>query len=519
MIQSTCGPEFAKNSIEYLCDVAVTRTDFKRDYTLTGPSAIISAFDWNGQAPSVGQGPHCLFNSEALAAANRLAGHKPFSVEVNGNVYLAYQRHASAVIGGLSLGDMVTLLENIPKVRSVLNPMGVKSLSLNTMNAVNDPDALATAIKLNGEIRFEFLLGIAQYSLNKLSQNHKRNIRKSIKAEASISLPVDTESMRSHIELVNTNLDNKGLGGISNSPEYFRQLIENNAGLLMQVTENGQLQASTFFITNKDYAYYHSSGTSDRGKQIGAAYFLVDSMIAEMRTRQMAYLNFGGCTSEQTGLCRFKMGFKPETRVLGSASRRLTLTARQRIRSLLSTRPEDILNVKTVKVYKKPALDFPPANIEGYVFEKMSYESLLDAVSTAPELDRCLERFCRPSPHCHALLSKQRQVLAIGFIETTDISRKSAANRHLLPSDVGEIAHLQVVKAMQAKGIGRLLIGLLEREVLSMGYKKVYCRTAIEDVASEKMVLAAGFEIVGEEKVISTAIMGGGSRIMGRLEV
>ena len=482
-------------------------------------SGRINAFDWSAPVLRADQGHHSLFNCDALAVANRLVGHKPFSIEVNGNVYLAYRRHATAVIGGLSLGDMVTLLENIPKVRSALKPMGIKSLSLNTFNAVNSPDALATAINLNCNMRFEFLLDIAQYSLNKLSQNHKRNIKKAIKAGASITLPADTEAMRSHIELVNTNLDNKGLGGITNSPEYFQQLIEGNAGLLMQVMENGQLLASTFFITNKDYAYYHSSGSSDRGKQIGAAYFLVDCMIAEMRTRQMGYLNFGGCTSEQTGLCRFKMGFRPETRVLASASRRLILTGRQRIRSLLSTKPEDILSVNRVKVYKKPALDFPPANIEGYVFRKMSYESLFEAVSTAPELGPCLEIFCRPSPHCYALLSKQQQVLAIGFVETAEISRKSAANMHSLPSDVGEIAHLQVVKAMQARGIGRLLIGLLEREVFSMGFKKVYCRAAVQDIASEKMVLAAGFEIVGEEKVISTALMGGGSRIMGRLEV
>ena len=138
----------------------------------------INAFDWGAPAHRADQGHHTLFNCDALAVANRLAGHKPFSIEVNDNVYLAYRRHATAVIGGLSLGDMVTLLENIPKVRSALRPMGIKSLSLNTLNAVNNLDALAAAINLNCNMRFEFLLDIAQYSLNKLSQNHKRNIKK-----------------------------------------------------------------------------------------------------------------------------------------------------------------------------------------------------------------------------------------------------------------------------------------------------------------------------------------------------
>jgi hypothetical protein len=148
----------------------------------------------------------------------------------------------------------------------------------------------------------------------------------------------------------------------------------------------------------------------------------------------------------------------------------------------------------------------------------MSYESLFEAVSTTPELSPCLEIFFRPSPHCYALLSGQQQVLAIAFVETTQIRRQSAANCHSLASDVGEIAYLQVVNATQEKGNGGLLIRLLEREVFGKGFKKVYCRAAVEDVAFEKIVLAAGFEIIGEEKVISTAIMGGGSRVMGKIE-
>lgn len=485
---------------------------------MTVSAVRIDAFDWKNPVLTGDPEYHALFNCDALAAANRLAGHKPFSLKVNEKIYFAYKRHATAVVSGLSLEDMVSLLENIPKVTATLRPMGIKSLSLNTLNAVNNREALATAIELNCNIRFEFMLDITKYSSSKLSQNHKRNIKKTIKAGASITLPVDTESMLSHVELVNTNLDDKDLGGISNSPEYFRQLVNENAGLLMQVREDGQLLASTFFISNNDYAYYHSSGTSDRGKKIGAAYFLVDCMIAEMRARNMGFLNLGGCTPEQTGLCRFKMGFRPETRLLASVSRRLIFSGRQKVRSLLATRLGDILNVNRVKVYKKSVLELSSANFEGYSLRKMSYESLFEAVSTTPELSPCLEIFCRPSPQCYALLSRQQQVLAIAFVETTQISLQSASNCQSVTSDIGEIAYLQVVNAMQEKGIGGFLIGLLEREIFGEGFKKVYCRAAVEDVAFKKIVLAAGFEIIGEEMVISTAIMGGGSRVIGKIE-
>jgi hypothetical protein len=486
---------------------------------LTKISGSIQASDWTAQVPAFDQGRHRLFNSDTLAGANRLEGHTPFAFEVNESVYLAYRRHASAVVGGLSLEDMVTVLRDIPRVRSTLSPMGIVNLSLNSLNAVNNPEALKTAINQACNIRFEFLLDISQYSVSKISSNHKRNIKKSTKAGARIALPTDLEAARSHIELVNTNLDNKGLGGITNSPEYFRYLVQNNSGLLMQVTENEQLLASTFFITNQEYSYYHSSGTSDRGKQIGAAYFLVDRMIAEMRERQMSYLNLGGCTSEQTGLQRFKLGFRPETRVLASASRRLVVTGKQRIRSILSIKPEDILSVNRVKVYKKSVEDLPALNIEGYALEKMSFDALFEAVAIAPELSRCLEIFSRSSPHCYALYSKQRQILAIGFIETAEINGKPVAKRHSLLPDVAEISHLQVVNNMRAKGIGRLLVVMLEHEASIFGFNKVCIRLASQDIASQKMVLAAGFKLAGEEKTVSTAIMGGGSRIIGRIDV
>ena len=486
---------------------------------MTKSSNSIVTFDWDARLLPGDQASHNLFNSNPLAMANRLEGHAPFAIEVNGNVYLAFKRHGSALIGGLSLKDMVAILENIPKVRSILGPMGIKAISLNSLNAVNDPVALARAINLNCNIRFEYLLDIAQYSLSRISSNHKRNIKKSTIAGGRVLLPTDIESMRSHIELVNTNLGNKGLGGITNSPEYFHYLLKNNAGLLMQVTENEQLLASTFFITNQDYAYYHSSGTSDQGKKIGAAYFIVDRIISEMKNRQMHYLNLGGCTSEQTGLQRFKMGFRPETRVLVSTSSRLMTTGKQRIRSLLSTRPSDIVSAAKVKVYIKAVSDLPPVDLKDLTFRKMSYDSLLDAVSKAPELSRSLTILCRPSPHCYALFKKQDQIIAIAFIETAEINRKSSTNRHSLPSDVGEITHVHVIGSMRGKGIGRILIALLEWEVFNLGLNRAYSRVNAQNIASQKMFLAAGFTLLGEEKVLSTEFMGGRSRIIRKVEV
>ena len=62
--------------------------------------------------------------------------------------------------------------------------MGIKALSLNSLNAVNNLDALANIVHLSCRIRLEFLLDITKYCLADISSNHKRNIKKSLKAGA-----------------------------------------------------------------------------------------------------------------------------------------------------------------------------------------------------------------------------------------------------------------------------------------------------------------------------------------------
>ena len=243
----------------------------------------IRVLSWEDRFFSDSRGYHSLFNSRALANANQLQGHTPFVLEVNDKEYLAYKRHASAVLGGLSLREEVELLENIPTLKQVLIPMGIRNLSLNTLNAVSDLDALARAIRLGCRVRFEYMLDLKHYAPGKISSNHKRNIKKSEKSGAKMILATGLDAMQEHLEIVNTNLGNKGVGGISSSAEFLGHLIEQESGLLVQVIEGGDLLASTFFVTNQDSAYYHSSGTSDRGKKIGAAHFLVDRMIGEMK--------------------------------------------------------------------------------------------------------------------------------------------------------------------------------------------------------------------------------------------
>ncbi len=478
----------------------------------------ISVYAWSQSCDDNKFTQHTLFNSDVMAQACKLERHEPFSLELNGHRYLAYKRHASAIIGSLSLQDMAMLLKNLPLVRQVLLPLGIHAISVNSWNAENNPEVLADTINMKVCTRFEFIVDSNKYSRNKISSNHKRNIKKSIKVNAKLILPVDEGSMHKHIAMVNENLSEKGQSGITNSAEYFHFLIKEGAGLLLQVKDDEQIVASTFFIINNDYAYYHSSGTNAHGKEIGAAHFLVDSMVVEMRERHIDYLNLGGCTTEQAGLQRFKLGFRPETRVLLSAQRIIFKTIKSKLRSILTTRPRDILCFAKVGVYLKEKELFLGSS-ENYSMKKMDFDTLFIEACQNQEISRSLAILCRPSPNCYALYNENKKILAISFIETPDQNKCTAVSIHDVPVGTAELTHVYVVKQARNKGVGRALIGMLEQEILRMGYDTAYVRVSAENTPSQQMFNALGYRFMGYEKIISTGLMGGKSFVIRQPQI
>lgn len=475
-----------------------------RDFLLTKGDEKIRLGTWDAGSASQRQGGHSLFNCPVLANANLVEGHTPFVVEVNDRQYLAYKRHASVVLGSLSLADEVALLENISTLRSIFAPMGIRNLSLNTLNAASDLDALARAIKLGCSVRFEYMLDLDEYLPGKISSNHKRNIKKSERAGAKITLPAEIDCMEAHIQLVNGNLLNKGIGGISTSAEFLSNLVRQGSGLLVQVTEGGDLLASTFFVANQSSAYYHSSGTSDRGKKIGAAYFLVDRMVSEMHSRSMRYLNLGGCTSDQRGLQRFKVGFRPQKRVLASTSQLLAPSGQQKVRLFFSEKVRQVCSKDLVNVYSK-TLSEPQTSIEQeYTLEEVCWETLVEATAEAPELDDILVAFCRTNSRCYALSNRSGKVLAAGCLQQPGTSLgDSIFGAAISKQDGAAITGLRVVYSAFDDGVGDILVRFMEQQARMLGYKGLFCRVDHQDSVSQKCLRSAGYSFMGKEKPAS----------------
>ena len=477
----------------------------------------ISALPWRLVKNAQSCQQHDLFNSKVMARALSIESNEPFCLVINTRHYLAYKRHAGCVIGGLALSDILLLQTNIELLRDVLLPMGIKAVSLNSFNAVNDQPMLANLLTHNAQIRFEFLLDTRDYSPSKISSNHKRNIKKSQKNGATAQLAYGLSATQAHIALVNTNLLGKGIGGISNSAEYFHFLIEQKAGLLMQVVANGQLLASTFFFINQEFAYYHSAGASGMGKQLGAAHFLVAGMIRYMQTQHIHYLNFGGCTAQQSGLWRFKMGFKPETRVLLCARLRLMSTWQHKVRALLSIKPADVLSFTGIKIFLKQSVAHDYC--AKFSLQRLSFSSLFTWLPADPELSQLLVMLCRSKAGCYGLFDHKGKLLGAGFIATQAQNPSSKDSKYSLSNDVAEISHLYVLKQSRGKGLGKTLVVRLEQEALKMGFNKLYARVSGSDVASQKIFNALDFVCKGEEKLLSTRLLGGQNYTLGSVDL
>jgi len=458
------------------------------------------------------QPEHMLaFNGSAFAKAGVTSGNAPFIITINDEQFLAFKRHHSLTIPSISLQAMSLLLLNMPSVKANLAPLGIQSLTLNTINADNNKNTLAKIINLNCSSRYEYALSVKDYQRSKLSNNHKRNIKKAEKANLTVKDVSAIDNIQRHITIVNDNLLDKGVEGLSSPITYFESLIQSNAGKLIQIFKEQTLIASTFFFVDKGVAYYHSSGTNDEGKAVGAAYYLVEQSISLFEALGIEMLNLGGCTVSQKGLIRFKQGFRAQPRVLLSAHRKLTSSWKQKVRSLLTLKPADVLQVDKVHSYLK-TLEANSALQDKLV--ALDFELLFKEASIYPELSRSLAIYCRPSQHCYALYDNKK-VAGICFIETNEQNQNSSMNVHQLPKGSAEITHVYVLDHAKNKGVGKRLIWAAEQVVLSMGYDKAYVRVSDENKVSQKLFAATNYISTSTDKLISTRLLGGHSFILG----
>ncbi|MFW6104185.1 MAG: GNAT family N-acetyltransferase, partial [Bacteroidota bacterium] len=165
--------------------------------------------------------------------------------------------------------------------------------------------------------REEFLWDIsdaAGLELDKLSKNHKRNIKKAEKFQLSIQSGSDLAFLDAHIKMLGHSSERRFLtGGVREHYRRQRDRLERSLrsghGKIWQAIYQGETVSSVLLLGSGPRRYYQSGGTSEAGMNIGASQWLFWNLTSKLREEGATLINLAGVSKGQEGLRRFKEGF------------------------------------------------------------------------------------------------------------------------------------------------------------------------------------------------------------------
>ena len=148
----------------------------------------------------------------------------------------------------------------------------------------------------------------------KLPRNHRRNIKRAMRAGVTLQRTTSPDACLEHVGLMAASRERRRKRGeaINGNREreltYSILLVEKGAGELFQVVGGGKVLSSGLVLRAAEGAWFESSGHSPEGMKCGTAHFLWYSIIRQLREERKRVLNTGE-TEPHSGLSRFKAGF------------------------------------------------------------------------------------------------------------------------------------------------------------------------------------------------------------------
>lgn len=261
--------------------------------------------------------PHSPFHTAAYVAARKALGEIPvvFSRDDLGR--------ASELVLGFIRGRRPWRTLDIPARTPIRDPRTfwegafraaraawVAEATIGSFGAYDGP--LPTLPRLRARsTRLEHLLDLS--APLSLGSNHRRNVKRAREAGVRMVRRTEGDAVRTHVRLMDSSLDRRRDRGetvtASGVEAEIAALVATGAGSLFQAVLDGMTLSSLLVLESREAAYYHSSGSSAEGMQLGASTSLVADVADEMRARGKTTFNLGGATEELPGLLRFKRGF------------------------------------------------------------------------------------------------------------------------------------------------------------------------------------------------------------------
>jgi lipid II:glycine glycyltransferase (peptidoglycan interpeptide bridge formation enzyme) len=181
-------------------------------------------------------------------------------------------------------------------------------------NSYASPPMVIPALKHETERRdrYEYVLDLRGFSVDRMSTNHRRAIRKAKSNDLVIRRGVDRDACREHVRLMNLSANRRRQRGevISGVPvtDEFLAFLECGCGELFQAVTATTVLSSALILRSARGAYYQSAGTAPEGMDLGASHFLISGIASRLQQEGLTTFNLGGAPSESS-LARFKSSF------------------------------------------------------------------------------------------------------------------------------------------------------------------------------------------------------------------
>ena len=390
-------------------------------------------------------------------------------------------------------------------VRKFCTEMGVMRLQVNTF-ATPTMSIPSIGIDMVRRLRREFVLALAADGRPlQLSSNHRRSVRKALRAGITIRQKTDTSACEAHARLIGASLSRRKNRGeqvsLGSGAPRFHRFLEAGAGVIYQACEGDQVLSSILILLAERGAYYHSAGTSEEGMSKGASAFLINELATRLSADGFTTFNLGGADEGQDGLARFKLGFGSRIVELEAAECFLGSQLRKSVTSairLLRDEPlrflkELVGDVETYVVYlSSPSAVRASEKITGLRFRKLTGEELLAAAEGRGEFRHSRTVYKRGFNDAYGVYV-EKKLVHIGWLVTYEHDRMNPERNVRLRRGEAECTHLATLSGYRRRGIAANSLACMAREAERAGVARLYYICPTTNLPSRRCAQSVGF--------------------------
>jgi hypothetical protein len=467
--------------------------------------------------------PYSLFNSRIYADACAKIGEIP--------CILALKNDSGIIEGCLGFFSKAGLLwrklmiysaPNVSDpqlfwtgVKEFCRKQGVWDLEIeNLFTDINNIPNFKNVVKRNSG--FQYILDLDSNDLKcKDSRNHRRNINHAREAGFILHRKNDYESCLIHLKLRQDTMERRKNRGedvnIPTNMEYYNALLESKAGELFQVTDGKNILSSGLVGKFRNCAYWHATGTSPEGMNMGAAHFLFNEVSKILKEEGISTFNWGATYPDNPGLMRFKAGFGARKEPLDIVTFSMKHPIMRKFRTaicLLKQNPISFLaaivkieNYVVFKVDPEKISDPGEFNESGkIIFRKLTDEELIKLHDDGEFYQHAgrYQRLNYNSAYGIFDMSIKKELVCICWLFDSELDKKNKYRKAKLRLGEGEICDCLTSVKYRGKGYYPYAIKKISMIAAQTGYKKIYMLTDVKNISSQRGIEKVGFTRCGK---------------------